>query len=119
MGDLVTLPPAEEAQGRRRQMFRTALGRTITECQQRRRMALMARTQRKPVAHDEDELWSLKTVVARTGVSRSSIYSYIAQGIFPRQRRLGLRRVGWLACECAFGLGVGQFRPLPCADLLA
>jgi prophage regulatory protein len=50
-------------------------------------------------AHPEDELWSFKTVVARTGLSRSSIYSYIAQGLFPRQRRLGLRRVGWLASE--------------------
>jgi prophage regulatory protein len=52
-----------------------------------------------PVAFPEDELWSFKTVVARTGLSRSSIYSYIAQGLFPRQRRLGLRRVGWLASE--------------------
>src|SRR5215472_2404107 len=51
------------------------------------------------VAHPEDELWTFKTVVARTGLSRSSIYSYIAQGLFPRQRRLGLRRVGWLASE--------------------
>jgi len=50
-------------------------------------------------AHSEDELWSFKTVVARTGLSRSSIYSYIAQGLFPRQRRLGLRRVAWLALE--------------------
>src|SRR5215831_17677255 len=51
------------------------------------------------VAHQEDELWTFKTVIARTGLSRSSIYSYIAQGLFPRQRRLGLRRVGWLASE--------------------
>jgi len=51
------------------------------------------------VAHQEDELWTFKTVVARTGLSRSSIYSYIAQGLFPRQRRLGLRRGGRLASE--------------------
>jgi prophage regulatory protein len=47
----------------------------------------------------DDELWCLKTVVARTGLSRSSIYSYVEQGLFPRQRRLGPRRVGWLASE--------------------
>ena len=47
----------------------------------------------------EDEFWSFKAVVARTGLSRSSIYSYVAQGLFPRQRRLGPRRVGWLASE--------------------
>ena len=51
------------------------------------------------VERPEDEMWNLKAVVARTGLSRSSIYSYIAQGLFPRQRRLGLRRVGWLASE--------------------
>lgn len=47
----------------------------------------------------DDELWSLKAVVARTGLSRSSIYSYVELGLFPRQRRLGPRRVGWLASE--------------------
>lgn len=52
-----------------------------------------------PVAPNDDELWSLKAVVAKTGLSRSSIYSYVAQGLFPRQRRLGPRRVGWLASE--------------------
>ena len=51
------------------------------------------------VASNDDELWSFKTVVAKTGLSRSSIYSYVAQGLFPRQRRLGPRRVGWLASE--------------------
>lgn len=51
------------------------------------------------VASNDDELWSFKAVVARTGLSRSSIYSYVAQGLFPRQRRLGPRRVGWLASE--------------------
>ncbi|MFM9848930.1 MAG: helix-turn-helix transcriptional regulator [Hyphomicrobiaceae bacterium] len=51
------------------------------------------------VASNDDELWSFKAVVARTGLSRSSIYNYVAQGLFPRQRRLGPRRVGWLASE--------------------
>lgn len=45
----------------------------------------------------EDELWSIKAIIARTGLSRSTVYDYIAQGLFPRQRRLGPRRVGWLA----------------------
>jgi len=48
---------------------------------------------------NDDEFWSLKAVVAKTGLSRSSIYSYVARGIFPRQRRLGPRRVAWLASE--------------------
>ena len=45
------------------------------------------------------ELWNLKTVVARTGLSRSTLYVYIARGLFPRQRVLGPRRVGWLAAD--------------------
>jgi prophage regulatory protein len=52
-----------------------------------------------PASPLDDELWSLKTVVARTALSRSSIYSYVELGLFPRQRRLGPRRVGWLASE--------------------
>ncbi len=47
----------------------------------------------------DDELWNLRTVLARTGLSRSTLYAYIAQGLFPRQRRLGRRRVAWLASE--------------------
>ena len=46
-----------------------------------------------------EELWSLKVVMARTGLSRSTIYSYVADGIFPTQRRLGPRRIAWLASE--------------------
>ena len=46
------------------------------------------------------ELWNLKTVVARTGLSRSTVYVYIARGLFPRRQRvLGPRRVGWLAAD--------------------
>jgi prophage regulatory protein len=47
----------------------------------------------------EEELWSLSVVKARTGLSRSSIYAYIAAGNFPAQRHLGRRRVAWLASE--------------------
>jgi len=46
-----------------------------------------------------EELWSLKVVLAKTGLSRSTLYSYIAAQAFPTQRRLGPRRVAWLASE--------------------
>ena len=52
-----------------------------------------------PVGVSDDEFWGIKAVAARTGLSRSSIYSYVDLGLFPRQRRLGPRRVGWLASE--------------------
>jgi prophage regulatory protein len=41
----------------------------------------------------------LRAVMARTGLSRSSIYLRISVGSFPRQVRLGERSVGWLEHE--------------------
>jgi prophage regulatory protein len=38
-----------------------------------------------------------KAVEARTGLSRSSIYEYIAKGQFPSPIRLGDRAVGWVS----------------------
>jgi prophage regulatory protein len=51
----------------------------------------------RPLA--DDELWSVRTIVAKTGLARSTIYAYVKQGLFPRQRRLGPGRVGWRASE--------------------
>ena len=52
-----------------------------------------------PVAPPDEEFWSLKIVKTKTGLSRSTIYAYIATGAFPAQRRLGRRRVAWLSSE--------------------
>src|SRR5262249_46144018 len=54
-------------------------------------------------------MWSVKDCRRRSwALEIPLIYSYIAQGMFPRQRRLGLRCVGWLASEGrGFGLGAG------------
>ena len=38
----------------------------------------------------------LPQVMARTGLSRSTIYLRISQGKFPKQVKLGGRAVGWL-----------------------
>jgi len=37
----------------------------------------------------------LPAVISRTGLSRSSIYAFIAQGKFPQQIAIGKRAVGW------------------------
>ncbi|NJO32853.1 MAG: AlpA family phage regulatory protein [Rhodospirillales bacterium] len=47
----------------------------------------------------DDELWNVRTITAKTGLARSTIYAYIKQGLFPRQGRLGPGRVGWRASE--------------------
>ena len=38
-------------------------------------------------------------VEARTGLSRSTLYQYIQDGLFPRPVTLGPRAVGWLESE--------------------
>jgi prophage regulatory protein len=48
---------------------------------------------------NDDELWSLRTVVSKTGLSRASIYRYAARNLFPSRRRIGPGRVAWLASE--------------------
>ena len=41
----------------------------------------------------------LPAVVARTGLSRSSVYAYMANGAFPRPIKLSARSVGFLSHE--------------------
>ena len=47
----------------------------------------------------DDELWSMKVVRVKTGLSRASVYKYMALGSFPRQRHLGPGRVAWRASD--------------------
>jgi prophage regulatory protein len=41
----------------------------------------------------------LPAVKARTGLCRSAIYQYVANGSFPRPVSLGARAVGWVEAE--------------------
>jgi predicted DNA-binding transcriptional regulator AlpA len=43
--------------------------------------------------------WDLRTVAQRTGLSRATIYRYMARGAFPPRRKVGPGRVAWLASE--------------------
>ena len=40
-----------------------------------------------------------KQVEARTGLSRSTIYDGMKEGIFPKSIQLGARSVGWIESE--------------------
>ncbi len=42
-----------------------------------------------------DRIIRLKTVLARTGLSRSTIYRKIAEGTFPAQIRISANGAGW------------------------
>ncbi len=46
-----------------------------------------------------DQVLHLKTVMAVTGLSRSSIYNAIRKGEFPANIPLGARSVGWLRSD--------------------
>jgi prophage regulatory protein len=48
-----------------------------------------------------DTIQRLKTLIVITGLSRSTIYLRIAQGLFTRPISLGGRSVGWPASEVA------------------
>lgn len=48
-------------------------------------------------ALDADSMLRIKTVIELSGLSRSSIYSYIKDGKFPPQCKIGERAVGWRA----------------------
>jgi len=43
----------------------------------------------------------LPEVIAATGYKRASIYNFMAEGTFPKCRRLGARAVGWDSLEIA------------------
>jgi prophage regulatory protein len=47
----------------------------------------------------------LRQVVARTGLSRSTIYERIQAGEFPVQIALGARAVGWLEADIEAWIG--------------
>jgi prophage regulatory protein len=42
-----------------------------------------------------DRIVRLKTVLARTGLSRSTIYRKIAEGTFPPRIKISINGVGW------------------------
>ena len=42
------------------------------------------------------KILKLPAVIERTGLSRSSIYSYVANNRFPAPIKLGERSVGWI-----------------------
>ena len=55
--------------------------------------------QRQAPQPAEEELWSIRVVRMKTGLSRASVYKYMALGLFPRQRHLGPGRVAWRASD--------------------
>ena len=44
-------------------------------------------------------IWRLPEVMARTGLSRSTIYDKVGKGEFPPPIHLSIRAVGWIADE--------------------
>jgi prophage regulatory protein len=44
---------------------------------------------------DSDSIIRLKTVLARTGLSRSTLYRKISEGTFPRQIKISVHGAGW------------------------
>lgn len=45
--------------------------------------------------HQPDRIIRLRTVLVRTGLSRSTIYRKIAEGTFPAQIKISIHGAGW------------------------
>ena len=45
--------------------------------------------------NNPDRIIRMKTVLARTGLSRSTLYRKIAEGTFPRQIPISVHGAGW------------------------
>lgn len=52
------------------------------------------RMEESPVTNPE-RIIRIKTVLARTGLSRSTLYRKIAEGTFPSQVRISVHGAGW------------------------
>jgi prophage regulatory protein len=48
---------------------------------------------------DPDRIIRLRTVLDRTGLSRSTLYRKIAEGTFPTQLRISIHGAGWRESE--------------------
>lgn len=46
-----------------------------------------------------DRIIRLRTVLARTGLSRSTLYRKIKEGTFPQQLRISVNGAGWSEAE--------------------
>lgn len=53
----------------------------------------------RPAIKQDEKIIRLKTVLDRTGLSRSTVYRMIANGSFPCQRRIGIQATGWYQSE--------------------
>ena len=45
--------------------------------------------------YDHERIIRLKTVLSRTGLSRSTMYRKIAEGTFPSQIKISINGAGW------------------------
>ena len=55
----------------------------------------MPQSQEQAVSNSEERIIRLKTVLERTGLSRSTLYRKIGRGTFPKQIRIAERCAGW------------------------
>jgi prophage regulatory protein len=51
------------------------------------------------IQNTEHQIIKLPSVISISGLSRTSIYNRIEEGIFPKQISLGERSVGWVKSE--------------------
>jgi prophage regulatory protein len=85
------LPPTlRHAATRRKTLLRARKTLALSGLSSRQKQPGGSATMREP-----DRIIRLKTVLSRTGLSRSTIYRKIAEGTFPAQLKISTNGTGW------------------------
>jgi len=74
---------------------RDTAGGAVTKGTKERKNHEIALHSRRAAMREPERIVRLKTVLARTGLSRSTIYRKIAEGTFPAQLKISTNGTGW------------------------
>lgn len=74
-------------------------GRSARRTRRARRSGAMTERPKERKAKAPVRFLRMSEILARTGVSRTTIYQWMAEGHFPRPVRLGARAMGWPESE--------------------
>lgn len=56
--------------------------------------------------NNSDRIIRMKTVLARTGLSRTTLYRKMGEGTFPRQVKISVHGAGWRSSPSTAGLPI-------------
>ena len=88
-----------DAGGARAPPRRRRYGRSSPRARSAKRSGAMTEQPKEEGAKAPVRFLRMPEIQARTGVSRTTIYQWMAEGRFPRPVRLGARAMGWIEAD--------------------